>query len=366
MGAIQAMVNLKSASQNSAPTPTVNRRKFNFRQLWLFILASILVHGLGLIAFVLYQSSLLVKKEETESKPIEFVVVPEESEVKPPPKTQKRANENSVAEKTSETEKTIVDEETSDDIAPTAAPLSKDPSPSPKIAPPPPAPKPIARSEPVSKPEPAPEPAPEPEQISQSKPESSEPETDASSPVLSGSDPAVVPEPKPKPKAAQSEPVATRLSPEPELPTTKAPPAQQPENSASSLLGGDYKRTLANGGGDAFFSPEALSFNSVLNPAQLNALKDIDLSEYIAEIERKVRPNWNPTYRVEDRTTVLTFNIQKDGRVTGLRVARSSGLAEVDRESLTAVQNSVPFAPLPPEFPLESLEITFSFNIHIY
>ena len=132
------------------------------------------------------------------------------------------------------------------------------------------------------------------------------------------------------------------------------------------MLGGDYKQSLANGGGDAFFSEEALTYKSVLTPGQINALKDIDLNAYFAEVKRRVKKNWNPSYRVEDYTTFLTFNIEKNGQITGLRVTQSSGSPEVDRESLEAVQKSAPFAPLPAEFPLEALEVRFSFNIYIY
>lgn len=299
------MVNLKSTEGNSVETPTVKRRGFNLKQLLLFILASILVHGLGLLMFALYQRSLPVTEEEAESKPIEFVVVPEETEVEPPPETEKRAIENSVTEQDTEAEETVDDEQISDDIPPAA------------------------------------EPEPEP-----------------------------VPPPEPTPPAAEPEPdpVATRLPPEPdpEPPQTTPPPTQPEENSASSLLGGDYQRTLANGGGDAFFSPEALEYESVLNPGQINALKDIDLGPYFDEVRRSVKSNWKRSYQVEEYTTFLTFDIQKNGQITGLRVTQSSGSEQVDRESLEAVQNSAPFAPLPPDFPLESLGVRFSFNIYIY
>ena len=153
--------------------------------------------------------------------------------------------------------------------------------------------------------------------------------------------------------------------PEPEVPPSQPANPNGFSTSASDLLGGDYEKTIASGG-DAFFSPEALEYNSVLNPEQLKALKGIDLSEYLAGMESRVKPNWNPASRQEDRRTVLTFNIQKNGQVTGLTVVQSSGLAEVDRESIEAIEKSAPFPPLPSNFPLDSLEITFSFNIRIY
>ncbi|MEM7594130.1 MAG: TonB family protein [Cyanobacteria bacterium P01_A01_bin.83] len=409
---------MKSANQSSRQaTPSQKRYSSSYQKLLWFIFASVLVHALGLLFVVKYRLVEPINPEETEQKPIEFVVVPEESEVEPPPETNNRAAENSVAEPELEPAETT--DETSSSPEPAQEP---EPEPEPiaqpePIAPPPepePEPEPIAQPEPIAPlpepepaQEPAPEPEPEPEPIAQPEPIAPPPEPEPIAQPEPELEPELEPEPEPEPEPiAQPEPIAPlpELEPEPEpiasppilsnpnnnstpipqaaIPETTSPPKSEPipeapppeetaalpeppEDSAAGLLGGSYQKTLASGG-DAFFSPEALEYKSVLNPAQLSALKDIDLSDYIAAMEQRVRPNWNPNYRVDDRSTVLTFDIQKDGQVTGLRVTRSSGLADVDQASLEAVRRSSPFPPLPPDFPLESLEITFSFNIHIY
>ncbi|MBE9047311.1 TonB C-terminal domain-containing protein [Pleurocapsales cyanobacterium LEGE 10410] len=357
------MVNSKPVIPSDQETPITNQRGFRRQKLLLFIIASVLVHSLGLLVFDLYQRFYPSSQDEIDSKPIEFVVVPEEPR-EPPPETQKRAAENSVAENNSEPEKTTTAEELDDEIAPepTSTPPAE-PATAPKIASPPqPQPEPIP-AEPTPAPQPAPQPEPEP--TSQPTPE---PVQD-SSPVLSGSDSVSTPESTPQP--AEPESLATRLPPQEPLEVPQSTPAPAPtapaeENSASSLLGGNYKRTLADDGADAFFSPEALAYRDVLNPSQLDALKDIDLGAYFAEVKRRVKRNWSPSYRAEEYTTFLTFNIQKNGQITGLRVTQSSGSEQVDRETIEAIQNSAPFAPLPGNFPLEALEVKFSFNIYIY
>jgi periplasmic protein TonB len=318
------MVDLKSAKQDNQQV-TIVHPGLNRQELLWPILLSVLIHGLGLLLFARYQSLQPVKPEKSDLKPIEFTVVPEESA------------------------ETITEDQSGDRAAP----------PEPKIVTPPTPPQ----------PEPSPAPAPAPQPI---------PEVTEQTPVLSDLDsastpkPAAIPAPQPKPVATppKSDSVATSLPPKsPPIPEPNQP--NKPANpdgvstSAGDLLGGNFEKTLASGG-EAFFSPEALEYNSVLNPEQLAALKGIDLSEYLAEMEGKVKPNWNPAFRQDERTTVLTFNIEKSGQVTGLQVAQGSGSDEADREALSAVQNSVPFAPLPADFPLKSLEITFSFNIHIY
>ena len=327
-------------------TPTADRRSLSIRQILLFLIVSMLIHGLGLLIFTWNRRSPVVESE-SESKPIDFVVVPEESEAEPPPETQKRAAENSVTEEDTELEQI-------EQIEPEETPSEQTASTSPPVPPPV---EPTPQPEPAPQPEPKPAPPPvasSPQPEPESEPAPPEPTT-AETPTLSGSD---------TPVASPAEP-----GPEPDSVATLTPPPEEttPESgSASDLLGGGYQKTLANGGGDAFFSPEALEYESVLNPSQINALKDIDLGPYFEEVKRRVKSNWNPSYRAEDYTTYLTFDIQKNGQITGLKVTRSSGSPQVDRESLDAVQNSAPFAPLPPEFPLESLGVRFSFNIYIY
>ncbi len=64
----------------------------------LFVLISVSIHGLGLLILVLSNRSLSAARQETESTPIEFVFVPpEESPEEPPPETERRAVNNSVA-----------------------------------------------------------------------------------------------------------------------------------------------------------------------------------------------------------------------------------------------------------------------------
>ena len=304
------MVDLKPKEKKKETT--VVRRGINRQQLFLLTLISILIHALGLFLFVRYRPSEPNVGSKDNLEPIDFTVLPEEEA--------ETIDEDEIAENTVE-----------DNL---------------------PAPEP----EPI----PEPEPTPAPEAVTPPEPEPVPPD-----PIVSESDNEMpAPEPEPDPVAANSPP-ASLSEPEPEVQPAKPANPDGVSTSASDLLGGDYEKTLASGG-DAFFSPEALEYNSVLNPEQLKALKGIDLSEYLAGMESRVKPNWNPAFRQEDRRTVLTFNIQKNGQVTGLTVVQSSGLAEVDRESVEAIEKSAPFPPLPPNFPLDSLEITFSFNIRIY
>ncbi|MEM7760416.1 MAG: hypothetical protein AAF298_20145, partial [Cyanobacteria bacterium P01_A01_bin.40] len=119
------MVNLKSANRSSQVTPTQKRRSFSFQQLLWFIFASLLVHGLGLFFVVKYRIVQPLNQEPIEQKPIEFVVVPEESEAEPPPETNNRAAENSVAEPELEPAETTDETPSSPEPASEPEPVAK-------------------------------------------------------------------------------------------------------------------------------------------------------------------------------------------------------------------------------------------------
>ena len=138
------------------------------------------------------------------------------------------------------------------------------------------------------------------------------------------------------------------------------------DSGAASLLGGNYKRSLEDDGGDSFFDLQANTSQQAYNPALLDEQQNIDMRKYFSEIQRRVRRNWNPKFTMEEYTTVLNFSIKRNGQITGLKVVRTSGSEDVDREALEAIQDSAPFDPLPANFPLDSINMRFNFNIYIY
>ena len=312
----------------------IDRHSFRFQHLLLFILGSAIAHALIFWLLVKHETSKPIEKKK-ENKPIEFIVVPPEESPKPPPDTNNRATENSVAESEVQPEGTVSNET-----------ITNEP---PITSPPPPAPAPAPVPE-VAEPEPAPAPAsvsgnaPKPE----SKPSAKD--------LMSGSDtPTASPEPK-------KETVATRLPPK-----TDPKPSNSSEGSAADLLGGDYQKTLANSG-DAFFSPEALSHKSVLSPQQIDDLKDPKLALYANKLQRLIsqisenwKQNWKPEF-YQDFVVVIVFDIQKNGQITGLKIVKSSGSEEIDRYCLEAINKISSFPPLPPEFPFKFLPFRYTFE----
>ena len=100
----------------------------------------------------------------------------------------------------------------------------------------------------------------------------------------------------------------------------------------------------------------------MLNPAQRSALQSIDLESYYRAMKRKLLQHWNPDRSIR-QATVFNVEIDKSGRLTNIAIVQSSGTESFDREAMRTFRQSSPFAPLPPEFPLESLKVTWTFFI---
>jgi protein TonB len=62
---------------------------------------------------------------------------------------------------------------------------------------------------------------------------------------------------------------------------------------------------------------------------------------------------------------VLHFTINKDGKVTKVRIARSTGFAVLDRAFVEAIRLASPFAPLPQSMGKDRLDVTFAFGYYL-
>ena len=309
------MVHLKPKSKSEQEV-AIARRGFRFQHLLLFIFGSAISHALIFLLLAKYEIGKPTE-DKVESKPIEFVVVPPEEESPEPPPENNRAAENSVAEPNVQPVPTAPNTEIAEEPATTPPPPSE-PSPSPEVA---------------AQPEPAPQPEPEP----------------SAEDLIPGSDaPVNAPEPEKKETTARDN-VAARLPSE-----TKPESSNSSEGSAADLLGGNYQKTLANSG-DAFFSEEALTHETVLNPGQIDALQDLDLSAYFAKLRRYLEEQERLILE-QEYNAIFVVNIQKNGQITIAEIKNRLGPEEYNQRFVKKFQQMSPFPPLPPEFPLESLQ----------
>jgi protein TonB len=89
---------------------------------------------------------------------------------------------------------------------------------------------------------------------------------------------------------------------------------------------------------------------------------------YVEAVQRRISGNWyqstiDPAIRFAPRVAV-EFQIFRDGSAGNLQRTQSSGNASVDNSALRAVQESIPFPSLPPEYAGSYVTVEFWFEFH--
>jgi periplasmic protein TonB len=333
-------------------------RQMRSNSLLPYFLFSVLIHGLIVFIIALKERSQPIVKQQQNKNPIEFVVIPpEKTQDKPPPQTQRRAATNSVARGKVKSERSAITKErgnTEIDSPSNRSPAKQSPNPTPsKIQPNPP----VASKPESVKPSPSFPRKEEPIDRSFSKPKTTSPEGQ----IITKKNDSVPSNNFPKPvKSARQSLNSTKSK----TPPTSSLAKKTPTNSgAASLLGGKYQRSLKQDGGSAFFADRSTGSQEAPY-ARLDAQQD-DMGPYFAKIKRRVKKNWQPVSVNQEEYTVLTFAIERSGQITGLKVAKTSGDEQADREALDAVKNAAPFGTLPRSFTGDRLPVEFSFNIFI-
>lgn len=94
--------------------------------------------------------------------------------------------------------------------------------------------------------------------------------------------------------------------------------------------------------------------------------KGFELGNYWREVVRRIKENWivPEPIRYSRGRLILIFYIEKDGRISGLRLVNTSGNSSLDMSALHSVLASNPFPPLPKEFVGENVGAKFVFSYH--
>jgi periplasmic protein TonB len=83
--------------------------------------------------------------------------------------------------------------------------------------------------------------------------------------------------------------------------------------------------------------------------------------EYVATMVQRVRANWESNTGVAAET-IIHFAIQRDGRLTDITVAKSSGDVALDLGAEGAVARTKTLPPLPAEYPNQTLGVNLTFQ----
>ncbi|MFL6196230.1 MAG: TonB family protein [Thermoanaerobaculia bacterium] len=218
-------------------------------------------------------------------------------------------------------------------IIPAQALGVRKPASRPKVEKPePPKPEPVAEE----KPEPAPDPEPEPEpRKPEPAPERPTPKPRADQPVLPDK-PEKAPE---KPKPAPPRPPANGG-------TSNNPAGTAPQGAPDGEAGRKGGPT-GNPQGTTAFGSEIAGLD---NP-------DFKFGYYIDQLLGAIDSKWVRPPLGNDVRAIISFRIGRDGGISDLQVAESSGYNSFDLAALRAVQNASPFPPLPRAFRHDSLGV---------
>lgn len=96
----------------------------------------------------------------------------------------------------------------------------------------------------------------------------------------------------------------------------------------------------------------------------IKARKDVDFGPYMAELQRRIKRVWFPPKIARSKRVQVIFKVHRNGEMTNLRLANSSGLTAADEAALKAIEAAAPFHPLPAGAPSDvDIEFTFDYNV---
>src|SRR5208282_2868033 len=97
--------------------------------------------------------------------------------------------------------------------------------------------------------------------------------------------------------------------------------------------------------------------------------KNVDFKPYLLQVLALVKKNWMSVIPDSARkgrkgTVVLKFFIDRHGAVPSLEIAANSG-TDFDRAAVAGISASVPFPPLPAEYPGDQIHLQMSFTYNV-
>ncbi len=203
-----------------------------------------------------------------------------------------------------------------------------------------------------------PAPRPKAEKPAPPKPEPAEEEPPAPEPPR--------PKPKPEPEKPTPKPAKEEVPSLPEKPDKKKIEKPKPEKPRPATAGtgdnpaGTAPRGEANGEAGRRGAPTGSALGTTAFGSQIAGFDnpDFKFGYYIDQLLSAIDSKWARPPLGNDVKAVLSFRIQRDGSLTDLQVAQSSGYNSFDLAALRAVQNASPFAPLPRAYRNDSLGVT--------
>lgn len=90
--------------------------------------------------------------------------------------------------------------------------------------------------------------------------------------------------------------------------------------------------------------------------------QDIYFIAYMNRLQTKVKSNWIIPHGQNDKTTIIQFTIDKNGKLLRETISKESGDQEFDNIAFNAITQSEPFECLPANITDNDITIRFTFN----
>jgi TonB family protein len=171
------------------------------------------------------------------------------------------------------------------------------------------------------------------------QPEPAQPEPETPAPKPPREDAPVLPPEKPEKKQPEPKPAARSTG---ASATATTAPQENPDGEA-----GRRGSPAGNPLGTSAFGSEIAGLD---NP-------DFKFGYYIDQLLSSIDAKWARPPLGDGVRAIISFRIERDGSLTDLEVAESSGYNSFDLAALRAVQNAAPFPPLPRAYRHDSLGV---------
>lgn len=101
-------------------------------------------------------------------------------------------------------------------------------------------------------------------------------------------------------------------------------------------------------------------------PVISRPIADADYSDYMQEVQLRIKRNWQPPHLKNTGRAVVIFKVKKNGEITDAKIQQSSSSAEMDRSALDAVNTIGPLPALPSSADAEGVSIQFTFDYNVF
>ena len=92
---------------------------------------------------------------------------------------------------------------------------------------------------------------------------------------------------------------------------------------------------------------------------------EVDMGPWMKELQKKIKHSWYPPKGNESKRIKVSFKVHKDGHITRVKLASSSGVQVADDAALKALDDAAPFAALPDGVG-DDVDINFTFDYNVF